>query len=346
MAPVQHASSSPCSLDADEPLLAASEQRYCLFPIRYQALWQYYKKSFANFWVAEEIDLSGDLTDWEALSEKERRFMKTILAFFASADSIVMENLAVRFSNEVQPQEAKLFYGFQAFMEGIHNEVYSLIIDTFVKDPAEKEEMFDAIETIPCVKRKGEWALRWIGSDTSFAERLVAFACVEGIFFSGSFCSIFWLKRRGLMPGLTFSNELIARDEALHTAFAAHLYSNELRHQLSAERVKEIVCEAVEIETEFIADALPVSLSDMNRELMTEYIQYVADRLLQDLGCEKVYDASNPFPWMELISMEGKTNIFEHRAVSLYQMAGVMEKLKTGKNLSTSSFEFSGTDDF
>lgn len=349
MAPIQFSSpaSSSSSLSTmEEPLLSSSEQRYCLFPIRYPAMWEFYKKSIANLWFVEEVDLSGDTRDWDTLTEKERSFIKKILAFFASADGIVMENLAVRFSNEVQPQEAKLVYGFQSFMEGVHNEMYSLLIDTLVKDHAERNEMFDALDHIPCVQRKAEWVLRWIGSKRTFAERLVAFACVEGIFFSGSFCSIFWLKKRGLMPGLTFSNELISRDEALHTEFACHLYSNELKQQLPEEQVRQIVCEAVEIELEFVADALSTPLLDMNRELMTEYIKFVADRLLQDLGYEKHFRAVNPFPFMELLSLISKCNFFEHRAVSSYQKSGVMEKLKSGKSASTSSFTFDGEDDF
>jgi ribonucleoside-diphosphate reductase beta chain len=281
-----------------------------------------YKKAEASFWTAEEIDLSSDQTDWTAkLNDDERHFIKHVLAFFAASDGIVNENLAVNFMNEVQYPEARCFYGYQIMIENIHSETYSLLIDTYIKDPQEKDKLFHAIETIPAVKHKAEWALKWIGNG-GFAERLIAFAAVEGIFFSGSFCSIFWLKKRGLMPGLTFSNELISRDEGLHCDFACLLYS-QLVNQLPKEKVSQIITDAVSIEKEFVTESLPVRLIGMNADMMCQYIEFVADRLLLALGCSKVYNATNPFDFMELISLQGKTNFFEKR-VAEYQKSGVM----------------------
>jgi ribonucleoside-diphosphate reductase beta chain len=296
--------------------------RFVLFPIKHAEIWKMYKKAEASFWTAEEIDLGADLADWEKLSENEQHFIKHVLAFFAASDGIVNENLAEKFINEVQAAEAKCFYGFQIAIENIHSETYSLLIDTYIKDPVEKDHLFHAIETVPAVKQKAEWALRWINDDSSFGERLVAFAAVEGIFFSGSFCSIFWLKKRGLMPGLSFSNELISRDEGLHCDFACLLFSM-LQEPTPEATVREIILDAVEIEKKFITEALPVSLIGMNADMMSQYIEFVADRLLLALGCAKVFNSRNPFPWMELISLQGKTNFFERR-VSEYQKAGVM----------------------
>ena len=306
-----------------EPLLQENKDRFVLFPIQNTEVWNMYKKAEASFWTAEEIDLSHDTKDWERISDNERHFVKHVLAFFAASDGIVNENLAVNFVREVQMPEARCFYGFQIMIENIHSETYSLLIDTYIKDPAEKEKLFHAIETVPCVKKKAEWALRWINKkNSSFAERLVAFAAVEGIFFSGSFCSIFWLKERGLMPRLSFSNELIFRDEGLHCDFACLLY-NILQSKLSTERVHEIISNAVEIEKEFVSDALPVDLIGMNAKLMCQYIEFVADRLLVALGYPRLFNATNPFDFMELISLQGKTNFFEKR-VGEYQKAGVM----------------------
>ena len=304
-----------------EPLLKENPNRFVLFPIQHDNVWQMYKKAEASFWTAEEIDLSQDLKDWENLNDGERHFISHVLAFFAASDGIVNENLAVNFMNEVQIPEARCFYGFQIMMENIHSETYSLLIDTYVKKQSEKDRLFNALETVPAVGKKGEWALKWIESE-SFAERLVAFAAVEGIFFSGSFCSIFWMKKRGLMPGLTFSNELISRDEGLHCDFACLLYSM-LNNKLSEERVHEIIKDAVVIEQEFVTDALPVDLIGMNSKLMNQYIEFVADRLLGELGCKKVYNSTNPFDFMEMISLQGKTNFFEKR-VGEYQKAGVL----------------------
>lgn len=312
-----------------EPLLAENPNRFVLFPIQHDDIWKMYKKAEASFWTAEEIDLSQDLKDWEHMTDNERHFISHVLAFFAASDGIVNENLAANFLHEVQYPEAKCFYGFQIMMENIHSETYSLLIDTYIRDGQEKNRLFNALETVPCVKRKGEWALRWIQS-TNFAERLVAFAAVEGIFFSGSFCSIFWLKKRGLMPGLSFSNELISRDEGLHCDFACLLYARHLQQKLPKERVYEIITDAVSIEQEFVTDALPVNLIGMNASLMKQYIEFVADRLLVELGCEKVYNASNPFDFMEMISLQGKTNFFEKR-VGEYQKAGVMTEKTTHK---------------
>ncbi|GAB3525932.1 ribonucleotide-diphosphate reductase subunit beta [Pontibacter brevis] len=303
-----------------EPILKENPNRFVLFPIQNDAVWQMYKKAEASFWTAEEIDLGQDLKDWENLNDGERHFISHVLAFFAASDGIVNENLAVNFMNEVQIPEARCFYGFQIMMENIHSETYSLLIDTYVKKQSEKDHLFNALETVPAVGRKGEWALKWIESE-NFAERLIAFAAVEGIFFSGSFCSIFWLKKRGLMPGLTFSNELISRDEGLHCDFACLLYSM-LNNKLPEERVQEIIRDAVSIEQEFVTDALPVDLIGMNSKLMSQYIEFVADRLLGELGCSKIYNSTNPFDFMEMISLQGKTNFFEKR-VGEYQKAGV-----------------------
>lgn len=308
----------------EEPLLTENPDRFVLFPIVHQDIWQMYKTSEASFWTAEEIDLSVDLVDWNTkLNNDERHFIKHVLAFFAASDGIVNENLAENFVREVQYTEAKFFYGFQIMMENIHSETYSLLIDTYIKDTADKNYLFKAIDTLDCVKKKADWALRWIKGGT-FAERLVAFAAVEGIFFSGSFCSIFWLKKRGLMPGLSFSNELISRDEGLHCDFACLLYS-ELQNKLPQKKVTEIITNAVEIEKEFVTDSLPVRLIGMNADMMCTYIEFVADRLLLALGCPKAYNAVNPFDFMESISLQGKTNFFEKR-VAEYQKSGVMGK--------------------
>eukprot|EP01018_Ginkgo_biloba_P018907 Gb_41675 [translate_table: standard] len=315
---------------AEEPLLAENPQRFCMFPIKYPQIWEMYKKAEASFWTAEEVDLSQDNHHWEGLTSDEKHFISHVLAFFAASDGIVLENLAGRFMKEVQVPEARAFYGFQIAIENIHSEMYSLLLETYIKDPKEKVHLFNAFETIPCVAKKAYWALRWIESSESFAERILAFACVEGIFFSGSFCSIFWLKKRGLMPGLTFSNELISRDEGLHCDFACLLYSL-LNHKLSENRVREIVCDAVEIEREFVCDALPCDLVGMNSKLMSQYIDFVADRLLVALGYTKVYNVQNPFDWMELISLQGKTNFFEKR-VGEYQKASVMSSLNSTGN--------------
>ena len=302
------------------PLLNESKDRYVMFPIKDNDIWKMYKKQVECFWRPEEIDLSHDMADWSNLAEEEKHFITMILAFFAASDGIVLENLAGRFMGEVQMAEARAFYGFQIAMENIHSETYSLLIDSYVKSDSEKTRLFKAIENFPCIEKKADWAIRWINDKTSdFATRLVAFACVEGIFFSGAFCSIFWLKKRGLMPGLTFSNEFISRDEALHTEFAVLLYSK-LNAPLKQSRIHKIVGEAVEIETEFICDALPCRLIGMNAEMMRKYIQFVADRLCVQLGCEKIYGTKNPFEFMEMISLESKTNFFESR-VSDYALA-------------------------
>ncbi len=306
-----------------EPILEENPNRFVLFPIKHDDIWQFYKKSEASFWTAEEIDLHQDLSDWEnKLSDDEKYFIKHVLAFFAASDGIVNENLAENMVNEVQYTEAKFFYGFQIMMENIHSETYSLLIDTYIKDNKEKDYLFNAIENMDCVKKKADWALRWI-DEGSFAERLIAFAAVEGIFFSGSFCSIFWLKKRGLMPGLSFSNELISRDEGMHCDFACLLYNQHIQNKLPKETIKDIIVNAVEIEKEFVSDSLPVKLIGMNAEMMCQYIEYVADRLLLSLGNEKEFNAENPFPWMEMISLQGKTNFFEKR-VGDYQKSGVM----------------------
>jgi ribonucleoside-diphosphate reductase beta chain len=316
---------------ANEPLLTENKDRFVLFPIKHNNIWQMYKQAEASFWTAEEIDLASDLTDWETkLNADEKHFIKHVLAFFAASDGIVNENLAINFLNEVQYPEARCFYGFQIMMENIHSETYSLLIDTYIKDVTEKDTLLHAIDTVPCVKKKAEWALRWI-SKGSFAERLIAFAAVEGIFFSGSFCSIFWLKKRGLMPGLSFSNELISRDEGLHCDFACLLY-NQLENKLPVERVTEVITNAVVIEKEFVSDALPVRLIGMNADMMCQYIEFCADRLLVALNCPKFYNASNPFPFMEMQSLQGKTNFFEKR-VAEYQKAGVMNKNNESNNV-------------
>ncbi|MBP7395969.1 Ribonucleotide reductase of class Ia (aerobic), beta subunit [Flavobacterium sp. 9R] len=306
-----------------EPILQENKNRFVIFPIKHHDIWEWYKKMEASFWTAEEIDLSQDLNDWNnRLNEDEKYFIKHILAFFAASDGIVNENLAENFVNEVQYAEAKFFYGFQIMMENIHSETYSLLIDTYVKDESEKNELFTAIEVFPAIKKKADWALKWIESD-SFAERLIAFAAVEGIFFSGSFCSIFWLKKRGLMPGLTFSNELISRDEGVHCDFAVHLHNHHLINKVPKERIREILVDALNIEREFITESLPVSLIGMNAGLMTQYLEFVTDRLLVELGCEREYNTTNPFDFMDMISLQGKTNFFEKK-VAEYQKAGVM----------------------
>ena len=303
-----------------EPLLAPDDNRFVMFPIKYEDIWDMYKKQVECFWRAEEIDLSKDLNSWESLHQDERYFISMILAFFAASDGIVLENLASRFMNDVQVSEARAFYGFQIAMENIHSETYSNLIETYIKDKEEKSKLFNAIENFPCIKKKSDWAQKWIHDNrSSFATRLVAFACVEGIFFSGAFCSIYWLKKRGLMPGLTFSNELISRDEALHCEFAVLLYSKLLK-KIDKARIHEIIKEAVEIEIEFICEALPCKLIGMNSDLMTQYIKFVADRLVVQLGYKKIYGVANPFDFMELISLEGKTNFFE-RKVAEYSLA-------------------------
>lgn len=306
-----------------EPLLKENKFRYVLFPIQDNDIWDMYKKAEASFWTAEEIDLASDLKDWQdKLSSNERHFVSHILAFFAASDGIVNENLCMNFATEVQSPEARCFYGFQMAVENIHSETYSLLIDTYIRDPKEKLHLLHAIDTVPCVQKKAYWALKWCdNSKASFAERCIAFAAVEGIFFSGSFCAIFWLKKRGLMPGLCFSNELISRDEGLHCDFACLMYSK-LENKLSEERIKEILCDAVEMEKEFVVDALPVELIGMNSKLMCQYIEFCADRLLVALGHSKHYNTSNPFEWMELISLQGKTNFFEKR-VGEYAKSGV-----------------------
>ena len=315
--------------EEQEILLKENKDRFVILPIKYPKIWEQYKKHEASFWTAEEIDLGDDMKDWNALNDGERHFISHVLAFFAASDGIVNENLAVNFMSEVQLPEARCFYGFQIMMENIHSETYALLIDTYIKDPKEKDRLFHAIDTVPAVKKKAEWALRWIENGT-FAERLVAFAAVEGIFFSGSFCSIFWMKKRGLMPGLTFSNELISRDEGLHCEFACLLYSM-LQNKLSEKEVHGIISDAVAIEKEFVTEALPVDLIGMNAKLLQQYIEFVADRWLSELGYSKIFNATNPFDFMELISLQGKTNFFEKR-VGEYQKSGVMND--TGKSFS------------
>merc|ERR1712048_1394402 len=310
------------ALEATDPLLRENPRRWVMFPIQYPEVWEMYKKHEASFWTAEEIDLSQDMKDWERLTDAEQHFVKHVLAFFAASDGIVLENLASQFSTEIQVPEARAFYGFQMAMENIHSETYSLLIEQYIRDPAEKEATFDAIHTMTAVREKAEWAVQWMNRENSFAERIVAFAAVEGILFSGSFCAIYWLKKRGLMPGLTFSNELISRDEGLHAEFACMLYGM-LQHQLPEDVVHGIVRGAVEVERKFICEALSCDLIGMNSDLMTKYIEFVADRLLTALGHSKLFNASNPFDWMELISLQGKTNFFEKR-VGEYQKAGVM----------------------
>ncbi len=306
-----------------EPILQENKDRFVIFPIKHHDIWEWYKKQEASIWTAEEIDLHTDLEDWSnKLNEDEKYFIKHILAFFAASDGIVNENLAENFVSEVQYPEAKFFYGFQLMMENIHSETYSLLIDTYVKDEEEKHILFHALESFPAIRQKADWALKWIESD-SFAERLIAFAAVEGIFFSGSFCAIYWLKKRGLMPGLTFSNELISRDEGLHCDFAVHLHNHHLVNKVPKERIKEILTNALDIERKFITESLPVSLIGMNANLMTQYLEFVTDRLLVELGCDRVYNSANPFDFMDMISLQGKTNFFEKR-VAEYQKAGVM----------------------
>ena len=305
-----------------EPILTESGNRYVLLPIQHNNLFNLYKKALASFWTVEEVDLSKDMNDWYKLSKDEQHFIKNILAFFAGSDGIVLENLAVRFMSEIKCSEAMCFYGFQIAMENIHSEMYSLLIDTYIRDTNEKNHLFNAIDTIPSVSKKANWAIKWINDkDSNFATRVVAFAAVEGIFFSGSFCAIFWLKKRGLMPGLTSSNELISRDEGMHTDFAVEIY-NMLENRLSQETINEIITKAVSIEKEFIIDSIPCKLIGMNSELMSQYIEFVADRLLVQLGYDKVYNASNPFNFMEMISLEGKTNFFEKRVMD-YSKANV-----------------------
>jgi ribonucleoside-diphosphate reductase subunit M2 len=309
--------------ESQELLLRANPNRFVLFPIKHQDIWQFYKKAEASFWTAEEVDLSKDLNHWDKLTNDERFFISRVLAFFAASDGIVNENLVVRFSKEVQLPEARCFYGFQIMMENIHSEMYSLLIDTYIKDPVERDFLFRAIDTVPCVRKKADWAMKWIEDpNASFGERLVAFAAVEGIFFSGSFAAIFWLKKRGLMPGLTFSNEMISRDEGLHCDFACLLFRY-LQNQSPPAIVRQIICEAVAIEQEFLTEALPVALIGMNCTMMSRYIEFVADRLSVALGQPKIYNAENPFDFMDLISLQGKTNFFEKR-VGEYQKAGVM----------------------
>lgn len=318
-----------------ETLLAPDDNRFVMFPIKHQDVWEMYKKQVDCFWRAEEIDLTKDLANWDSLNNDEKYFISMILAFFAASDGIVLENLASRFMMDVQISEARAFYGFQIAIENVHSETYSLLIETYIKDKEEKHKLFNAIENFPCIKKKSDWAQKWIHDNrSSFATRLVAFACVEGIFFSGAFCSIYWLKKRGLMPGLTFSNELISRDEALHCEFAVLLYSK-LTKKVDRAKIQELIREAVEIETEFICQALPCKLIGMNSELMTQYIKFVADRLVVQLGYKKIYGVSNPFDFMELISLEGKTNFFEKR-LGDYALATTSGK--------TEAFEF--TEDF
>jgi ribonucleotide reductase beta subunit family protein with ferritin-like domain len=298
--------------------------RFVLFPIKYHDIWEMYKKQVASFWTSDEIDLTHDLSDWERLNENERHFIKHVLAFFAASDDIVLENLAQKFCSEIQIPEARCFYGFQIAMENIHSETYSLLIDTYIKNSNEKHLLFNAIENIPVIKKKAEWAIKWINNENSFAERILAFSAVEGIFFSGSFCALFWLKKRSLMPGLTFSNELISRDEGLHTDFACLIYKH-LQNKISQERIYDIIKDAVYIEQEFVSSALPVELIGMNSKLMNQYIEFVADRLIFSLGYQKYFNVKNPFEWMEMINLQGKTNFFERR-VADYQMANVLSR--------------------
>jgi ribonucleoside-diphosphate reductase beta chain len=327
--------------ESKEMLLRENKDRFVVLPIKHADLWQKYKQHEASFWTMEEIDLYQDMKDWDSLTKNEKHFISHILAFFAASDGIVNENLATHFMEKVQLPEARCFYGFQIMMENIHSETYAQLINTYIKDPVEKDRLFHAIDTVDCVKKKAEWALKWINQGT-FVERLVAFAAVEGIFFSGSFCSIFWLKKRGLMPGLSFSNELISRDEGLHCEFACLMYSNYVYHKLTRERIYEIIGDAVRIEKEFITDALPVDLIGMNSRLMSQYIEFVADRWIQALGYPKLYNAANPFDFMEMISLPGKTNFFEKR-VGDYQKSGIMDTRRTespASNLFTLNEDF------
>lgn len=306
-----------------EKILQDNPNRFVIFPIQHHDIWAFYKKAEASFWTAEEIDLSEDTRHFNSLKDGEKYFIKNVLAFFAASDGIVNENLAQNFINEVQYPEAKFFYGFQIMMENIHSETYSLLIDTYIKDKQEQKNLFNAVETIPCVKKKAEWALKWIKSD-NFAERLIAFAAVEGIFFSGSFCSIFWLKKRGLMPGLSFSNSLISRDEGLHCDFACHLHNAHVENPVSEKRIKEILESAISIEKEFITESLSVDLIGMNCSLMKTYLEYVTDQLLISLNCSKIFKSNNPFDFMQNIALQNKTNFFEKR-VAEYNKAGVGE---------------------
>eukprot|EP00928_Gymnodinium_smaydae_P002256 TRINITY_DN107_c0_g1_i11.p1 TRINITY_DN107_c0_g1~~TRINITY_DN107_c0_g1_i11.p1 ORF type:complete len:375 (-),score=92.88 TRINITY_DN107_c0_g1_i11:359-1420(-) len=325
-APLSRVSEEYRELEKSDPLLVENPRRWVMFPIQHAEIWEMYKKHEASFWTAEEIDLSQDNKDWDKLTSSERHFIKHVLAFFAASDGIVLENLAAQFSTEVQLPEARAFYGFQIAMENIHSETYSLLIEQYIRDPAEKEQVFDAIHTMPAVQEKAQWAIQWMNRENSFAERVVAFAAVEGILFSGSFCAIYWLKKRGLMPGLTFSNELISRDEGLHAEFACLIY-RQLQHPLPEDVIHSMIRGAVDVERRFICEALSCDLIGMNSELMTRYIEFVADRLLTALGHSKMFGASNPFDWMELISLQGKTNFFEKR-VGEYQKAGVMAGTK------------------
>ena len=319
-------------MNKQEPILTENPGRFVIFPIQHDDIWQMYKKHESTFWTAEEIHLTEDLQDWEKLSDNERHFIKNVLAFFAASDGIVNENIAENFVREVQYTEAKFFYGFQIMMENIHSETYSLLINTYIKDSAERDYLFNAIDNIPAVKKKADWALRWIDNG-SFAERLIAFAAVEGIFFSGSFCSIFWLAKRGIMKGLSFSNELISRDEGLHCDFACLLYNQHIVNKLDKSILEKIITDAVVIEKEFVTESLPVGLIGMNADLMCEYIEFVADRLLVSLGNPRVYNAKNPFPFMEMLSLQGKTNFFE-RKVGDYSKSGVsnVEQVGSSKN--------------
>jgi len=321
-APLSRISAEYRKLEQKDPLLMENPRRWVMFPIQHNEVWEMYKKHEASFWTAEEIDLSQDLKDWDTLAVSEQHFIKHILAFFAASDGIVLENLAGQFSTEIQIPEARAFYGFQMAMENIHSETYSLLIEQYIKDPVEKDQVFDAINTMPAVREKANWAIQWMNGENSFAERVIAFAAVEGVLFSGSFCAVYWLKKRGLMPGLTFSNELISRDEGLHAEFACLIYSM-LQNKLPEDVVHDIVRGAVDVERRFICEALSCDLIGMNSELMTRYIEFCADRLLTALGHSKLYGATNPFDWMELISLQGKTNFFEKR-VGEYQKAGVM----------------------
>jgi len=319
------------STKQEEPILTESKNRFVLFPLQNNEIWEMYKKHLACFWVATEIDLSQDLNDWQKLKDNEKHFIKYVLAFFAASDGIVLENLADNFICEVKLPEARCFYGFQAAMENIHSETYSLLIDTYIKDNKEKNNLFNAMNNIPCIQQKANWAVKWMNKDAPFVQRLVAFACVEGIHFSGSFCAIYWLKKRGLMPGLTYSNELISRDEGLHTDFACLLYRQAV-NKLTDKEVHQIVQEAVKIEKNFICDALPCKLIGMNSEMMATYIEFIADHLLYELGHSKIYNVENPFEWMDMINLTGKTNFFEKR-VSEYQKSGVMNSLNKEKKI-------------
>lgn len=328
--------------DVDEPLLRENPHRFVLFPIQYHDMWEMYKKHVAAFWITEEVDIAQDRADWGSLSDEERHFVKMVLAFFAASDGIVLENLVERFMTDVQIPEARCFYAFQMAMENVHSETYSLLIDTYVDDPAEKDQLFHAVETMPSIARKANWAMKWMNDSDSYAERLVAFAAVEGIFFSGSFCAIFWMKKRSKLPGLCFSNELISRDEALHTDFACLLYTYVV-NKLSQERIYEIIEDAVSIEKEFVCDSLPVRMIGMNADLMCQYIEFVADRLLIELGYEKRYKVENPFDFMNTIGLDRKGNFFETRSAE-YQKSGVMERIRKMKNAVGAKPDSSDTD--